>query len=90
MLILKILSKFDLINPNCCPLCRQDSENMDHLFIHSRVTKLVWNKFLSFLGTNEIDKTYALFLCKYICNLNLKTKRGNINFNTSVAICWTL
>jgi hypothetical protein len=34
-----------LEGPNCCHLCFQDNENINHLFIHCSFTKSVWERF---------------------------------------------
>ncbi|CAN1237951.1 hypothetical protein LINGRAPRIM_LOCUS2004 [Linum grandiflorum] len=36
--------------PNRCPLCRSDSESVDHLFIHCSFSSQVWYRFSSKLS----------------------------------------
>ena len=43
--------------PNCgvCPLCRQTTESVNHLFIHCRFTKRIWVNIKSWLGILTMD-----------------------------------
>ena len=45
---------------NRCFMCEEDKENIDHLLIHCKSAKLLWNLFLSIVGTSWVF-SYSVF-----------------------------
>ena len=43
-----------MILVNRCFMCGEDEENIDHLLIHCKRAKMLWNLFLSIIGTSWV------------------------------------
>ena len=54
MLTLDQLKRRGMAFANRCFLCEEDKETIDHLLIHSKSVKMLWNLFLSIVGTSWV------------------------------------
>jgi hypothetical protein len=69
--------------PSRCHLCKNDSENTDHLFIHCPFTKSVWNKINSIKnykqewGGSNLDDSLSKW-----------TKNRSASTSLAPLICW--
>jgi hypothetical protein len=55
------VQKISWTRPGWCYLCKNDSESMDHLFVHCSFTKVVWKEmFQHFNIHNHWDKLTLL------------------------------
>ena len=52
VLTLDQLKRRGMTFANRCFLCDEDEENIDHLVIHCKSAKMLWNLFLSIVGTS--------------------------------------
>ena len=46
------LDQFNLAN-RCC-LCEEDEETIDHLLIHCKIVRMLWDLFLTIVGTSWV------------------------------------
>ena len=54
MLTLDQLKRRGMTFSNRCFLCEEDEETIDHLLIHCKSAKILWNLFFSIVGTSWV------------------------------------
>ena len=54
MLTLDQLKRRGMTLVNRCFMCEEDKENIDHLLIHCKSAKMLWNLFLSIVRTSWV------------------------------------
>ena len=76
---------------NRCFLCEEDKETIDHLLIHYKRAKMLWNLFLSVVGTSWVFPRSVLhtFLAWQGTAVGKKRKKKK-RMTTPLCLFWTL
>ena len=75
---------------NRCFMCKEDEENIDHLLIHCKSAKMLWNLFLSIVGTSWVFLQSVLHTLLAWQGAAVGKKRKRICLAAPICLFWTL
>ena len=75
---------------NRCIMCEEDEENIDHLLIHCKSAKMLWNLFLSIFGTSRVFPQSVLHTLLAWQGAAVGKKRKRIWLAAPLCLFWTL
>ena len=75
---------------NRCFMCEEDEENIDHLLIHCKSAKMLWNLFLSIIGTSWVFPQSVLHTLLAWQRVAVGKKRKRIWLAALLCLFWTL
>ena len=90
VLTLDQLKRRGMILVNRCFMCGEDEENIDHLLIHCKRAKLLWNLFLSIFGTSWVFPQTVIHTLLAWQGAAVGKKRKRIWLAAPLCIFWTL
>ena len=90
VLTLDQLKRRGMILVNRCFMCGEDEENIDHLLIHCKSAKMLWNLFLSIFGTSWIFPQTVIHTLLAWQGVAVGKKRKRIWLAAPLCIFWTL
>ena len=71
-------------------MCEEDEENIDHLLIHCKSAKMLWNLFLSIVGTCWVFPKTVIYTLLAWQGAAVGKKRKRIWLAAPLCIFWTL
>ena len=90
VLTLDQLRRRGMIFVNRCFMCGEDEENIDHLLIHCKSAKMLWNLFLSIVGTCWVFPQTVIHTLLAWQGAAVGKKRKRIWLAAPLCIFWTL
>ena len=75
---------------NRCFMCEEDEENIEHLLIHCKSAKMLWNLFLSIFGISWVFPKSVLHTLLAWQGADVGKKRKRIWLATPLCLFWTL
>ena len=75
---------------NICFLCEEDEETIDHLLIHCKRAKTLWNLLLSVVGTSWVFPRSVLHTLLAWQGAAVGKKRKKIWMTAPLCLFWTL
>ena len=75
---------------NRCFLCEEDEETIDHLLIHCKSAKMLWNLFLSIVGTRWVFPRSVLHILLAWQGAAVGKKHKKIWMAPPLCLFWTL
>ena len=90
VLTLDQLKRRGMILVNRCFMCREEEENIDHLLIHCKSAKMLWNLFLSIFGTSWVFPQTVIHTLLAWQGAAVGNKRKRIWLAAPLCIFWTL
>ena len=75
---------------NRCFMCEEDEENIDHLLIHCKSAKMLWNLFLSIYGISWVFPKSVLHTLLAWQGADVGKKRKRIWLAAPLCLFWTL
>ena len=75
---------------NRCFMCKEDQENIDHLLLHCKSAKMLWNLFLSIIGTSWVFPSSVLHTLLAWQGAVVDKKRKTIWLAAPLCLFWTL
>ena len=90
VLTLDQLKRCGMTLVNRCFMCEEDEENIDHLLIHCKSAKMLWNLFLSIIGTSWVFPQSVLHTLLAWQGAAVGKKRKRIWLAAPLCLFWTL
>ena len=90
VLTLDQLKRREMTFANICFLCKEDEETIDHLLIHCKSAKLLWNIFLSIVEANWVFPCSVLHTLIAWQGVAVSKKHKKIWMATPLCLFWTL
>ena len=90
MLTLDQLKRRGTTLMNRCFMCEEDEENIDHLLIHCKSVKILWNLFLSIVGTSWVFPQLVLHTLLAWQGAAVGKKHKRIWLAAPLCLFWTL
>ena len=90
VLTLDQLKRRGMTFANRCFLCEEDEETIDHLLIHCKSAKMLWNLFLSIVGTSWVFPRLVLHTLLAWQGAAVGKKRKKIWMAARLCLFWTL
>ena len=90
VLLLDQLKRHGMTFANICFLCEEDEETIDHLLIHYKSAKTLWNLFLSIIGASWVFPRSVLPTLLAWQGAAVGKKRKKIWMTAPLCLFWTL
>ena len=90
MLTLDQLKRRGMTFANRCFMCEEDEETIDHLLIHCKSARMLWNLFLSIVGTSWVFPHSVLHTLLVWQGAVVVKKRKKIWIAAPLCLFWTL
>ena len=75
---------------NRCCLWEEDEETIDHLLIHCKIARMLWDIFLSIIGTSWVFPHFIIHTLLAWQGAPVGKKRKKIWMATPLCLFWTL
>ena len=90
MLTVDQLKRRGMAFTNRCFMCEEDEETIDHLLIHCKRVKMLWNLLLSIVGTSWVFPHLVLYTLLALQGAAVGKKRKKIWLAAPLCLFWTL
>ena len=90
MLTLDQLKRRGMTFANRCFMCEEDEETIDHLLIHCKSARMLWNLFLSIVGTSWVFPHSVFHTLLVWQGAVVVKKRKKIWIAAPLCLFWTL
>ena len=90
VLMLDQLKRRGMTFANRCFMCEEDEETIDHLLIHCKSAKMLWNLFLSIVGTSWVFPRSVLHTLLAWQRAAVGKKHHKIWMTAPLCLFWTL